>query len=245
MDILYIVGNGSKWGNNELRYSLRSIDMHGHGIDNVYLVGCRPDFVRSNVHFIPCADPYERKHKNIMHKIRYAIENSDIADHFLISSDDHFYNKDVDFENYPIYYTKEIPESYDASLLKNGYYKSMLQTRELLLRHDLPTYQTNPHVNTHFRKDLYLKHRHIFDEAMNLPNGGETNCIMGNLMIADGATPVLFSDSKLSDARYGDGNLFAERVRDVECFSMSDKALRFGIDKYLSHMFLHKSKYEI
>lgn len=244
MDILYVVGNGSKWDNNELRYSLRSIDMHGENIGNVYIVGFKPRFVNDNVRYIRCDDPYDKKHKNIMHKIRYAIENSDISDHFLISSDDHFYIKDVDFDNYPVYYTRELPDSYDEELMRNGYYKSMLQTRELLLRYDMGIYQTNPHVNTHFRKDLYLKHKYIFDDAMELPNGGETNCIMGNLIIEDGCTPVLYNDAKLADPKFGEKKLFLERIKDLECFSIADKALQFGVDKYLADMFPHKSKYE-
>ena len=44
MDILYVVGTGSKWDNNELRYSLRSIDKYGINIDRVFIVGTKPDF---------------------------------------------------------------------------------------------------------------------------------------------------------------------------------------------------------
>ena len=246
MDILYVVGNGSTWKNNELRYSLRSIAKHGRNIDRVYLVGAKPDFVSNRVHFLPCNDPYDRKHKNILHKVLKAVEKTDIGNHFLISSDDHFYAKDVDFDNLPIYYrNEEIPASYPAEKLTNSYNRSLLQTRSLLLKYGLPIYQTNPHCNTHFRKDIYKANKYLFDEAITLEDGGEMNCIMGNLFVLNGVVPQPFKDSKLSKDKYKDRKTFMERIKDQECFSMADKSLEWGIGDYLATLFPEKCIYEI
>ena len=57
MDILYVIGKGSEWNNNELRFSLRSIAKYGKNIDRVFIVGYKPDFVSDEVTFIPCDDP--------------------------------------------------------------------------------------------------------------------------------------------------------------------------------------------
>jgi hypothetical protein len=55
MDLVYVLGSGSRWGDNELRYSLRSVEKHLKGYNNVYLVGDKPDWVR-NVTHIPKQD---------------------------------------------------------------------------------------------------------------------------------------------------------------------------------------------
>ena len=242
MDILYVVGTGSKWDNNELRYSLRSIDKYGINIDRVFIVGTKPDFVNNTIHYIPCGDPYPRKHKNILHKVIKAITTSDIGRHFLISSDDHFYVRETDFANLPVYYrNEEIPASYKADKM-NNYTRSLLDTRALLKKYGFPIYQTNPHCNTHFRTDYYERNKHIFDEAFALEYGGELNCIMGNIFIANGAVPTPFNDSKLTKARTNAE--LKERLQDIECFSIGDKALKWGIQDYLTELFPHKSKYE-
>lgn len=245
MDILYVVGTGSQWNDNELRYSLRSIAKYGRNIDRVFLVGHNPDFVSDRVHFLPCSDPYARKHKNIMHKVLKAVSKTDIGRHFVISSDDHFYVRETDFENYPVYFRDgEIPSEFDASK-QNNYYRSLLETRALLKKYGLPTYQTNPHCNTHFRTDLYKRNKYLFDEAMRLEYGGEMNCIMGNLLITNGASPVLYEDSKLSLDKYRDKKTFDNRIADIDCFSIADCSLEWGIGGYLQSLFPDKCKYEI
>lgn len=37
MDILYVIGRGSKWENNELRYSLRSLEKNGINVGNIFI----------------------------------------------------------------------------------------------------------------------------------------------------------------------------------------------------------------
>ena len=248
MDILYVVGNGSKWNNNELRYSLRSIAKYGRNIDRVYLVGSKPDFVSNKVHYLPCVDKYDtlvHKHKNIMHKVLTAIDKTDIANHFLVSSDDHFYIKETDFDNYPVYYRKEeIPAEITEIQVHNPYFKSLLQTRSLLLKYGMPIFQTNPHCNTHFRTDLYCGNKYLFDEAMSLEYGGEMNCIMGNLFVQNGVTPQWVRDSKMSKIEYSDRKVFDARIANVHCFSMADRSLQFGIADYLYSMFPDKCIYE-
>ena len=61
MDIVYIIGKGSKWNNQELKYSLRSIAKYGINIGKVFIVGYKPNFVSDEVIYIPCDDIGEKK----------------------------------------------------------------------------------------------------------------------------------------------------------------------------------------
>ena len=219
MDILYVVGNGSQWQDNELRFSLRSIARYGINVGRVYLVGNKPSFVGDAVTYIPCDDPYDCAHKNILHKVLYAIEHSDISSHFLISSDDHFYIKYTDFDKLPVYFRNlTIQDGVPFDKRTNPYNHSLVETRGLLEKNGLPIYQTNPHCNTHFDVEVYRKNKALFDECFKLPHGGELNCVMGNLLIQAGAEPVFFHDSKVGN-RFCTPSAFADRVQDANCVS--------------------------
>lgn len=245
MDILYVVGKGSSWQNNELRYSLRSIALNGGNVGRVFLVGYKPDFVSDEVHFLPCDDPYPyaERHKNILRKVIKAIEETDIAPHFLISSDDHFYIKQTDFDALPVYYRKEsIPDGIPFGKEFNPYFHSLVETREMLLRHGMTTFQTNPHCNTHFDADVYRANKALFDECFKLPHGGEMNCVMGNLLIAAGYKSELFNDCKLS------GNIhaaeWAQRIGESNCVSGVPRIGMTYLGNWLVRHFPNKCHYE-
>lgn len=246
MDILYIVGTGSKWENNELRYSLRSIDKYGINVGQVFIVGEKPSFVNDNVIHIPCKDRYGSfmKHNNIHHKIGKAIKSGLLSEHFLISSDDHFYCKPTDFDNYPVYYReREIPTRVPEGTKPNTYWFSLFETRRFLLENRLPIYQTNPHANTHIDTRIWNSHEALFTQAYGIHFGAEINCLMGNLMVASGIEPQPIQDCKIY--RFDDRAAFDEKIKDVHVFSMADTALKHGIGDTLQEMYPEKSRYEI
>lgn len=244
MDILYVVGFGSKWENNELRYSLRSIERYGRNVGSVFIVGHKPDFVSDIVTHIPCGDETNRKHKNILRKVITAMSNSNISSHFIVSSDDHFYTREVDFDSFPIYYqAREIQTKPTDGKAPNNYHRSLAQTKEILIKWGLPTFQTNPHCNTHFDADMYKFYYPLFAEAMELEYGGEMNCLMGNILIHErNIIPQRFADKKIDLFK----NIpdLVRQIDGVECFSISDNAVHCGIGGYLQTTYPNKSKYE-
>ncbi|MFG6605268.1 hypothetical protein ACGYLM_01475 [Sulfitobacter sp. 1A10445] len=87
MDVVYILGTGSKWNDNELRYSLRSLQYIGH--NRVFIVGECPDWV-VNVCHVPAGDIHgEQKQRNALHKLNTAI-TADVSDDFILMNDDFF-----------------------------------------------------------------------------------------------------------------------------------------------------------
>ena len=107
MDILYVIGQGSKHDNLELRWSLRSISKYGANVGNVIVAGFPPDWLSEKVIKIPVRDKYSYKHSNILRCIEEVVDNNIVAGDFLYSSDDHFYVKQTDFDHYP-YYIKSL-----------------------------------------------------------------------------------------------------------------------------------------
>lgn len=100
MDLLYVLGTGSPWLNNELRFSLRSAQRH-YPVDRVIIVGERPAWLTDVVH-IPCDDPFDWKVSNVIHKIETAVKSGILGIKFTLMNDDHFFLRDHP-EDLPVY----------------------------------------------------------------------------------------------------------------------------------------------
>lgn len=246
MNILYIVGSGSVWDNNELRYSLRSIEKNGINVGQVFIVGEKPKFINDTIQHIYCYDKFGAcyKHNNIHFKIELAIKSGILGDHFLISSDDHFYIKPTDFDTYPVYYRSlKIPAEMPEGVKPGEYWYSLFETRKFLLKHGLPIYQTNPHANTHIDVNLWNDNKALIDKAYELRHGGEINCIMGNLMIANGIEPQPITDCKVF--RFSNMQQLEQKIADKHVFSIADSSLDCGMRGVLNRMFPEKSRFEL
>ncbi len=95
MDVVYPIAGGrhgkkvlgSKWGNNELRYSLRSLEQYFTSIARVFVVGHKPDWLTNVIH-LPAEDKHKRnKDANLIDKVLLAC-NSGVSSTFLRLSDD-------------------------------------------------------------------------------------------------------------------------------------------------------------
>lgn len=243
MDILYILGTGSLWQNNEIRYSLRSLERFGGNVGRIFIVGTKPDFINDEVTFIPCDDQHDTPHKNILRKVITAMESGLLPDHFLISSDDHFYIKPTNFDTLPVYYKREqiidgIPFLQD----RNPYFLSLIETRKFMIQHGLSLYQTNPHCNTHWDVPTYLANKALFDEAFTLKYGAEMNCLMGNLLIAQGYEKAKFKDSKLGGAVKA--AQWTQTVDGTNCVSGVPRMATTYLANWLIRNLPTKSRYE-
>lgn len=88
-DLVYIVGKSSGWGDNELRYSLRSVAERMADVGTVFIVGELPPFVDpKSVAHVPMADPTKDKTLNALAKIRRAAEDPRMSAEFVLMNDD-------------------------------------------------------------------------------------------------------------------------------------------------------------
>lgn len=76
MDAVYPIGRGSRWSDNELRYSLRSLAKFAPEVDRIIIVGHRPEFIggTGEVVHLPVADVWpERPCANVLLKLEAAL----------------------------------------------------------------------------------------------------------------------------------------------------------------------------
>ena len=116
-DVLYILGNGSTWNNQELRYSLRSVEAYlPH--DRVFIVGSCPAWCTAN--HIPAIDTAPSKLANSVHKLTTALQSGLLADEIVLMNDDFFLLNQCD--SIPVAYKGRLKEVISRHPTHRGYY---------------------------------------------------------------------------------------------------------------------------
>ena len=245
MDIMYILGKESKHNNFELRHALRSIEQNLQGLDRVFVIGDDPGFLSDKVVFVPCPDPYKQKHKNMLYKIQYCTEHTDISDMFIVSSDDIFVMERMECSNIPCYHQGKLPESLGSNMDEESYEYNLYFTRSYLENRKLPTYRFAIHALHVVDKNIIKKNKELIDESYNARLGVEPFCLVNNMMLD--ANPRLnikpLVDGKIMYAAGHDD--FCMKTRRIPFFSCSDFALENGGQKVIYEYWPKKCKWEI
>ena len=96
-DLVYVVGAGSRWQNNELRFSLRSVSANLKNVGNIFIVGEYPDFIKNCIH-VPCEDIFDpaiNADGNMTHKLLKVCKRPDLSEDFLFMNDDFIINQPI------------------------------------------------------------------------------------------------------------------------------------------------------
>ena len=102
MDVVYILGSGSLSQNDEIRYSIRSLDQHMLDLRDIYVVGEMPQKLPYAKH-IPANDGFTERWKNAYNKVRKACDIEGLSDEFLLMNDDFFMLEDFMGAEWPFY----------------------------------------------------------------------------------------------------------------------------------------------
>ncbi len=106
VDILLPIGPGSRYGDFELRMSLRSIEKHARGLRRVVVVGRIPGWLRETdrVRIVPRDEFRCNKASRISLKVLWAMEHLDLTDRVAFWNDDYLMLRDFDLRGTPSYY---------------------------------------------------------------------------------------------------------------------------------------------
>lgn len=249
MDILYIINKTKSYCDNwELRWSLRSLEQYGKGIDRVFIAGELPEFLNEeNVILVPfkqdvVKNSYEKRIQ-LDKTIKYVIDNYNISDDFIVSMDDHYLIKEVDFNNYP-YYVRETKENgiYLCETEKEcvgDYHSFVVNTCNLLKKHNLPIFNFIVHKNFKMNRHIYNECWDKFKEIEN--TGIETFALCLNYQYNKNPFGfVVTKDHKLYNKTYEElCNL------DTDIFSSYDMVDYCTMFKSMMQLYPNKSKYEL
>lgn len=129
-DLVYVVRSGE---NEELRYSLRSVDRYAKGLfGDVWVVGTGlPDWL-TGVRVIPVRDGSD-KHETMRRKILAACREQGVSDTFLLMNDDYFLTRKID--RFETYHMGPAREWIDQNLkLRKGQWSPYLRDVDLTVR---------------------------------------------------------------------------------------------------------------
>ena len=239
IDVVYALGSGSRWHNNEICYSLRSIEKHVKGWRNIFIVGMKPAQLGHIIH-IPADDLLTNNADgNIARKVLLACADKRVSDTFLFINDDHLFLKDINILDIPAYNKGDL-KKYDDSFYDNGglYVKRLKRTKDVLLKNKLPTLHYDCHTPILIDKNRFPGIIRKFDFESGI--GYTMKSLYGNSLklpspyLADlnVKTPMVCQDIVAAAA-------------DHTLMAYNDAGLNQDLKKFLNDTFPNKSKFEI
>ena len=242
MDVLIVLGTGSKWQNNELKYCLRSLEKHAKNMGRIFVVGQDPGFLNpETVTVVKRADGGTNKEHRIAEQIAWAADKLPMTEHFLWVNDDTFFMQDTDITTYPYYNDGELAAKW-ARTKTGGYRVALTQTDAQLRAHKLPTKNYEIHVPIIYSRRGFTQViiKKLLNLSSRVPFGMTFRSLYCNAL---GIKPgPAYKDMKLGNvATKAEA---AAKVAGRHCFSIGDGWLD-DAKGFLQETFPNKSKYEI
>lgn len=239
MDIVYVVGSGSKWDNNELKYSLRSLENFPH--KNVIIVGVLPEWAKNIIHIDVqdnFADINGGKYRNVVRKIRAACQDERISDEFVLMNDDFFFLEPVEkIEPYTNGTIQSLIDYYEDP--RHQYSNALIRTNKLLLERGIEKPMSYAiHYPIVYDKKKFLQ---MTDDMDWLEKGYSWRSLYGNLFkIGD----VGRNDPKINSALTF--MTFLNKKYQGDFLSISNNVALFPpFQKWIDERFPNKSNYEL
>ncbi len=157
IDIVYPLNEGlSHFRNQEIKYSLRSVEKFVTNFRNIYIIGFKPPFLNEKVILIPHKDhPYHCKERHIMEKFLVACSIPDVSDRFLMFNDDYFFTKPVNAQKIPFYIKGYLKGSINKRKPGNLYRQSLENTYNALTKKGFGTEHFDLHYPIYYDKKKF------------------------------------------------------------------------------------------
>lgn len=254
-DIVIPLGRGSKWEDNELRFSLRSVHKHLANVGRVFVIGEKPRFDhyvrepeayehgalngnKSLLH-VPFPDLHPNKERSIYEKILHACSLNMIKSPFLFMNDDHFLLQDFDANYFPSFHKADLSVAAQALPEHSLYRKTYERTRQTLVDRGLPTQNFDTHCPILYDADLF---RHAMPQyEWNHPLAYTIKSLYANTLKIEG---VLERDGKFAFVPT-DQQMLRDYVTGRKFFSIGDHAVNEELATFLLTLYPEPSPWEV
>jgi hypothetical protein len=168
-DIVYLFAMGHTfWRDQELRYSLRSLEKQGENYGNIILVGDKPPYLNGKIIHIPQSDNSLHCHeRRIYEKLLVACNTPEISDPFIFFNDDYFLTKPIDFSNIGYYFSINIEDKIIKRSRNDLYKKTMRNTFAVLKEKGLKTRYFDIHYPMQYYKNKFIEAMKKYDWEIN------------------------------------------------------------------------------
>jgi hypothetical protein len=242
IDIVYALGSGSTWDNNELRYSLRSVEKHVSNYRDVYIVGECPHWLQNVIH-LPFEDKYGHE-RNIMEKIKHLCEHNRPSENFLFINDDHFFLKDINAVAFRFYHKGSLAKTIKKRLINDVYKDALNNTLAMLSHNKFTTLNFDIHTPIVYNKKKFIETMDSYDWSLEY-------VIKSLYCNSNGIKGVEMQEDCKISGRIAYWRLL-QKIKDRNVFSIGDKCLHpypgekeSSVKVLLNELFPNKSKYEM
>lgn len=241
IDIVYVLGSGSAWMNNELRFSLRSVEKNLNGFRNIYVVGEDPGFL-NGVKFIPHPDEIgpQNADGNIIRKVLRVCQEKSLSDNFLFINDDHLVIKPVSVADIHPFHKGDMTTYHQSYWRLNIWRSRLKRTCEVLTESGYPAYHFDCHTPIIFNKRIFPKTMEQFPYHEGI--GLTMKSLYGNVNLVDHA--VELSTQKRTIFKRYTHEQITDRLSECFLMSFNDDGLNRALKVWLYEEFAALSRYE-
>lgn len=240
IDLVYILGSGSRWNNNEIRFSLRSVEKNLLGVRNVYVVGENPGFLSNRVIHLYEPDPLQQNADgNMALKILRACRETSLSDDFLFMNDDFIINKPIVAAEIPWLHKGDMKLRSPRFWQSQFYRYRLRRTFDVLQERGLPTIQYDYHAPMLMNKHEFPKVMAQFDFKADIGYTFRSlygNCLQLPAQPVEGIKQTIYKSYMLSQLQL--------ITRDPVFIGYNDKGLNNAFKLWLYRSYPAKSIYE-
>jgi hypothetical protein len=241
IDLLYVLGKGSQWNNNELRYSLRSVVQNLSGFRYIWIVGEDPGFTQ-NVRIIKHSDEIgpHNADGNITRKIVRACQETELAEHFIMMNDDYLFVNPVNAADIQPMHKGDMTLFSESYFQSNTWRHRLRRTRDILIQKNLPTLHFDYHAPLILQKSLFPDAVAQFDYHLDI--GYCTRSMYGNIHLAQSAIPLEGQKERIF--KYHTIAQVKQKAKTALFFSYNDMGLNKSFKIWLAQQFPFQSPFE-
>lgn len=241
MDIVYVLGTGSSWRDNEIRFSLRSLEKNLLDFGKVFIVGECPGFLQNVIH-IPAKDIFEpglNADGNIITKVLAACKDERLSDDFLFINDDHLVINPIVAADVPPLHKGDMC-TYSPDYWKFNFWRGRLKrTMQVLQTQNLSTLHFDCHTPIILNKLKFTEIMECFNYADDI--GYTMKSLYGNKVYPNG---LFLIDQKRTVFKHYTFEQLTERLEKPIFMSFNDFGLNNSLKWWLISEFRSKSRYE-
>lgn len=241
IDLVYVLGTGSKWNNNEIRFSLRSVSKNLKNAGKIFIVGEFPDFLQNCIH-VPCADVFDpaiNADGNMTHKLLTVCRRDDLSGDFLFMNDDFIINQPMIASEISWLHKGDFRDRTEKFWKAQFYRFRLRRTFDVLAERGLPTIQYDYHApmlmnkykfpevmaQFNFQEDIGYTFRSLYGNVLQLPATS-----------IDGEKITIYHNYTLEQIK--------QKVKNIPFVGYNDHGLNKSFKWWMIETFPEKSKYE-
>jgi hypothetical protein len=242
VDLVYVLGKGSRWQDNEIRFSLRSVAKNLKNVGKIFIVGEMPDFIKGCIH-VPCADifnPAINADGNMIHKLLTVCNREDLSDIFLFMNDDFIINQPIAANEIPWMHKGDMANQPPSYWTSQFYRYRLKRTFDILKARGMTTIQYDYHAPMLMEKLSFIAVMKEFDYTADI--GYTFRSLYGNLLKLPA---ISIQDRKITVFKFHTVDQINTRSLNISFIGYNDQGLNDSLKWWLIDRFTNKCKYEV